>query len=107
MASCHDVQGLCARFHKAIELIGARWSGALIQLLLRGPARYCELRSAVPDISDQMLSDRLRVLEEEGIVERQVYPETPVRVEYRLTQKGRALEPALKALGKWATRYVD
>ncbi len=54
-----------------------------------------------------MLSDRLRVLEEEGIVERQVYPETPVRVEYRLTQKGRALEPALKALGKWATRYVD
>jgi DNA-binding HxlR family transcriptional regulator len=99
--------GLCVRFHKAVELVGAKWSGALISLLLAGPQRYCALRDAVPDISDRMLSERLRQLEEEGIVERLVIPETPIRVEYRLTPKGRALEPALEALGKWATRYIE
>ena len=99
--------GLCARFHKAVELVGAKWSGAVISLLLKGPQRYCSLRESVPDISDRMLSERLRQLEQEGIVERVVVPDTPVRVEYRLTGKGKALEPALEALGKWATRYVD
>lgn len=98
---------VCAQFHKAVELVGARWSGALIQLLLQGPSRYCGLREAVPDISDRMLSERLRELEKEGIVERLVVPETPVRVEYQLTAKGRALEPAITALGKWAHKYVD
>lgn len=97
---------LCAKFHKAVELIGRRWSGAVIQLLLRGPARYAELRQAIPDISDRMLSERLRELEEEGIVSRTVIPETPVRVEYALTAKGRALEPALGAIGKWAERWA-
>ncbi len=105
--SSPDGQVLCARFHKAVELIGARWTGAVIQLLLPGPARYCALREAVPDISDRMLSERLRELEAEDVVERVVYPETPVRVEYRLTSKGRALEPAFAAIGKWAERYVD
>jgi DNA-binding HxlR family transcriptional regulator len=98
---------LCAKFHKAVELIGRRWSGAVIQLLLRGPARFAELRDAIPDISDRMLSERLRELEEEGIVTRTVIPETPVRVEYALTAKGRALEPALGAIGKWAERWGD
>lgn len=98
---------LCAKFHKAVELIGRRWSGAVIQLLLRGPSRFAELRDGVPDISDRMLSERLRELEEEGIVLRTVIPETPVRVEYSLTPKGRALEPALGAIGKWAERWAD
>lgn len=106
MSNPREMPGLCERFHQAIELIGGRWTGALIQLLLRGPARYCALREAVPDISDRMLSERLRELEAEGIVERIVVPETPVRVEYQLTPKGEALEPALKALGKWAERYI-
>ena len=99
--------GLCAKFHKAVELIGRRWSGAVIQLLLRGPARFAELRDAIPDISDRMLSERLRELEEEGIVARTVIPETPVRVEYALTAKGRALEPALGAIGKWAEKWAE
>jgi DNA-binding HxlR family transcriptional regulator len=98
---------VCAKFHRAVELIGARWTGAIVQLLMSGPARYCALRAAVPEISDRMLSERLRELEEEGVVERMVFPETPVRVEYKLTTKGEALEPALKALGKWAEKYVD
>jgi DNA-binding HxlR family transcriptional regulator len=97
---------LCARFHHAVELIGGRWTGAVIQLLLNGRLRFAELRAAIPDISDRMLSERLRELESEGIVARRVVPETPVRVEYELTEKGRALEQALGAVGRWAERWV-
>jgi DNA-binding HxlR family transcriptional regulator len=99
--------GLCARFHKAVELIGRRWSGAIIRILLQGPARYAELRAAIPDITDRMLSERLRELEDEKIVERTVIPETPVRVEYSLSAKGRALAPALDAIGHWAEKWVE
>jgi DNA-binding HxlR family transcriptional regulator len=97
---------LCVRFHHAVELIGGRWTGAVIQLLLHGRMRFAELRSAIPDISDRMLSERLRELEAEGILARIVVPETPVRVEYELTEKGRALEHALAAVGRWAERWV-
>ena len=99
--------GLCARFHKAVELIGRRWSGAIIRILLQGPARYAELRAAIPDITDRMLSERLRELEDEKIVARTVIPETPVRVEYSLSAKGRALAPALDAIGHWAEKWVE
>lgn len=98
---------LCAKFHKAVELIGGRWTGAVIRLLLSERMRFAELRSAIPDISDRMLSERLRELETEGIVARIVVPEIPVRVEYELTEKGRALEQALCAVGRWAERWVD
>ncbi|HTM25310.1 MAG TPA: winged helix-turn-helix transcriptional regulator [Vicinamibacterales bacterium] len=97
---------LCARFHKAVELIGSRWTGAVIQLLLNGRMRFAELRGGIPEISDRMLSERLRELEAEGIVARIVVPETPVRVEYELTDKGRALEHALAAVGRWAERWI-
>ena len=97
---------LCAKFHRAVELIGGRWTGAVIQLLLNGRMRFAELRGAVPEISDRMLSERLRELETEGIVARIVVPETPVRVEYELTEKGRALEHALAAVGRWAERWI-
>jgi DNA-binding HxlR family transcriptional regulator len=100
----HEPQ-LCAKFHRAVELIGRRWSGAVIQVLLRGKLRYAELRGAIPDITDRMLSERLRELEDEGIVVRRVVPETPVRVEYELTEKGRALEAALTAIGQWAEQW--
>ena len=96
---------LCAKFHRAVELVGRRWSGAVIQLLLHGRKRYAELRAAIPDITDRMLSERLRELEEEGILVRRVIAETPVRVEYELTAKGRALEGPLTALGQWAQRW--
>jgi DNA-binding HxlR family transcriptional regulator len=96
---------LCAKFHRAVELIGRRWSGAVIQVLLQGRKRYAELRAAIPDITDRMLSERLRELEDEGILARKVIPDTPVRVEYELTAKGRALEASLVALGQWAQRW--
>lgn len=100
---------LCARFHIAVELIGRRWSGAVIQILLQGQgrSRYGELRASIPDISDRMLSERLRELEEAGIIVRTVIPDTPVRVEYALTDKGRALKPAIEAIGAWAEHWVE
>src|SRR6266550_4610360 len=93
---------LCAQFHHAVELIGRRWTGAIIFLLLRARCRFATLRDAIPDITDRMLSERLQELEENGIVERTVLPEAPVRVEYALTKKGKALAAALDAVGEWA-----
>ena len=97
---------LCPKFHEAVELIGKRWNGAVIRLLIDGRHRYCGLRDAIPDISDRMLSERLKELESAGIVRRIVTPDTPVRVEYELTDKGRALEGPLRALGAWATAWM-
>jgi DNA-binding HxlR family transcriptional regulator len=97
---------LCARFHRASELIGRRWTGAIIFVLLKSRCRFAVLSASIPDITDRMLSDRLRELEEEGIVERTVVPETPVRVEYALTKKGRALASAINAITDWAHKWV-
>ena len=97
---------LCARFHRASELIGRRWTGAIIFVLLKSRCRFAVLGSAIPDITDRMLSDRLRELEEEGIVERTVVPATPVRVEYALTDKGKSLGPVVRALREWGTRHT-
>lgn len=101
------MSGLCPRFHKAIELIGGRWTGALVRLLMGGRARFAELRDAIPEISDRMLSERLRVLEAEGIITRQVLPDPPIKVEYELTQKGKELQKSLEAIGLWAERWID
>src|ERR1700687_4428014 len=93
---------LCSRFHHASELIGRRWTGAIIFVLLKSRCRFATLRDAIPDITDRMLSDRLQELEEEAIVVRTVVPETPVRVEYALTKKGRALGSAINAITEGA-----
>ena len=98
---------LCARFHRASELIGRRWTGAIIFVLLKSRCRFAVLRDAIPEITDRMLSDRLQELELEGIVERTVIPETPVRVEYALTRKGRALASAIDAIVEWAHKWSD
>jgi DNA-binding HxlR family transcriptional regulator len=103
----HPDLTLCTRFHRAIELIGRRWTGAIVFVLLRSRCRYATLRDAIPDITDRMLSERLQELEQEGIVERTVVPETPVRVEYALTKKGRALASAIDAMAVWAERWVE
>ena len=96
---------LCEQFHKAIELIGRKWTGAIVFLLLKGPSRFTTLREAIPDITDRMLSERLQHLEKEGILERSVLPETPVRVEYALTRKGRALASTFDAIAEWAHKW--
>jgi DNA-binding HxlR family transcriptional regulator len=97
---------LCTRYHHAVELIGRRWSGAILYVLQGGRVRYAVLREAIPDITDRMLSERLRELEDEGLVERHVTPDVPVRVEYELTAKGRSLEKAITAIAEWAHRWI-
>lgn len=97
---------LCPHFHHAIELIGRRWTGAIIWVLLQGRARYARLRSAIPEITDRMLTERLRELEQEGLVRRHVLPEQPVRVEYELTEKGRTLATAVDEVSRWADRWL-
>ena|SRR5579872_5845987 len=96
---------LCEQFHRAIELIGRKWTGAIVFLLLKGPSRFTALREAIPEITDRMLSERLQELEREGIVERKVLPETPVRIEYILTKKGRALASTVDAIADWAHKW--
>lgn len=98
---------LCPKFHKAIELVGSRWTGAILQVLMAGPTRFSVVRETIGDISDRMLSERLHALEQEGIVMRTVLPDPPIRVEYGLTPKGRELQATLVAVGKWADRWVE
>jgi len=96
---------VCPHFHHAIELIGKRWTGAIVWTLTERPMRYRELGKAIPGLSDRLLSQRLRELEEEGLVERQVEAGTPVRVTYSLTVTGRELDPVLGELKSWARRW--
>jgi DNA-binding HxlR family transcriptional regulator len=97
--------GVCPHFHAAIELIGKRWTGAIVSALTEGPLRFGELAKAVPGLSDRLLSRRLRELEEEGLVEREVEAGSPVRVTYSLTEAGRGLRPAIVELKTWARRW--
>ena len=102
-----EARCVCPRFHAAIELIGKRWSGAIVWSLSEGPLRYGELKRAVPGLSDRLLSQRLRELESAGLVDREVQDELPVRVIYRLTDKGDGLRPAITSLGQWAERWGE
>jgi DNA-binding HxlR family transcriptional regulator len=102
MDDCERFREFCPTFHHAVEVIGGRWTGAIIRAMLGGAGRFSDLRQTVPGLSDRMLSERLKVLEAEGIVERSVMPTTPVRVEYRLTDKGRGLSDVFEAISAWA-----
>jgi DNA-binding HxlR family transcriptional regulator len=106
MNRTHTPNQVCSRFHRAVELIGSRWTGAIIQTLLQGKTRYAAIKSAIPDITDRMLSERLRSLEAEELVTRRVVPDSPIRVEYELTRKGRSLENSLREIGEWAERWL-
>jgi DNA-binding HxlR family transcriptional regulator len=96
----------CPRFHRAVELIGRRWTGAIINAMLGGAQCFNELLGIVPGLSDRLLTERLRELKTEGLVRRTVIPGPPVRVSYELTEAGRELEPAMGAIGKWAEKWV-
>ncbi len=101
-----SIEAFCPRFHEAVELIGRRWTGAIVRALFSGAERFSDLAAVVPGMSDRLLSERLKELEAEGVVERTVIPATPVRIEYRLTAKGRALRPAVDALAAWAEAWL-
>ena len=97
----------CPQYHEAIELIGRRWTGAIVEILLQGGSlRFSEISAAVPALSDRLLSDRLKELEARGLVERTVHGGPPLKVEYVLTEMGIELEPAVGALKVWAQRWL-
>jgi len=96
----------CSSYHQAVELVGKRWTGAILFVLMDGPTRFSEFKKLVPDLSDRLLSERMKELEPEGIVGRRVMDDPPVRVEYVLTAKGEALQPAVRALKLWANAWL-
>ena len=104
---CRHAEAFCPLYHRAVEVVGRRWAGAVLKAMLAGATRFGEIRGAIPGLTNRMLSERLKDFEAEGIVEREVIPEKPVRVEYRLTEKGRALSSAVEALSEWAEEWVE
>jgi DNA-binding HxlR family transcriptional regulator len=96
----------CPYYHRAVELIGRRWSGVILRALLTGVCRFSDLTAAIPGLSDRLLSERLKEFEAEGLVVRRVVPETPVRITYELTEKGRALGSVVEAVSEWAEEWV-
>ena len=99
-------KSICPRFEKAMGLLSQRWTGMIIYQLLTGPQRFCNIESSI-GVSGRVLSERLKDLESEGIVKREVYPETPVRIEYSLTDKGLALEPIMKNIENWSHTWLE
>jgi DNA-binding HxlR family transcriptional regulator len=100
-----EAEHVCPHYHYAVELIGRRWTGAIVAALTEGPLRFAQMSAAVPRMSDRLLSQRLKELEREGLVERSVEAGAPVRVTYSLTAKGVALKPAISALRSWGQRW--
>src|SRR5215468_11561780 len=96
----------CPLYHEAVELVGRRWTGAILQVLMDGPMRFSEIAQSIPELSDRLLSERMKELEARGIVQRTVIAGPPLRVEYSLSRMGRELEPALSELQRWAKRWL-
>jgi DNA-binding HxlR family transcriptional regulator len=96
----------CPLYHEAVELVGRRWTGAILRVLIDGPLRFSEIAQAIPELSDRLLSERMKELEARGMVQRTVLPGPPLRVQYELSQMGSELEPALIELQSWARRWL-
>ena len=99
--------GCCPLYHEAVELVGRRWTGAILRVLMDGPMRFSEIAQSVPELSDRLLSERMKELEARGLVRRTVHPGPPVRVEYALSTMGHELEPALAEIQRWANRWLS
>ncbi len=97
---------LCPKFENAFELLGKRWTGLIIRVLMEGPQRFKDISGIIPGMSDRMLAERFKELEAAGILIRNVYPETPVRIEYELTEKGKALKPVMDEVQNWGDHWL-
>ena len=100
-------EGLCPKYQRAMALLGKRWTWLVLRVLLDGPCRFGDFLDRIRGISDPILSERLKELEAQGLVQRRVLPETPVRVEYALTPKGQGLREVLLLLHNWADAWED
>ncbi|WP_413376419.1 winged helix-turn-helix transcriptional regulator [Alkalihalobacillus sp. 1P02AB] len=101
-----DYSQMCPKYELAIELLGKKWTGLIIRVLLDGPKRFKEIKEQIPEMSDRILTERMKELEKLNVVKRNVYPEKPVRIEYELTQKGLALKPVIEAIQSWGETWV-
>jgi len=90
----------------AISLLGSKWKLLILRELFKGMRRFGELSRSVPGISQKMLTQQLRQMEDDGLVSRKIYPEVPPRVEYSLTEIALGLKPVLDAMHKWGTKYM-
>ena len=96
----------CPLYHEAVEMVGRRWTGAILRALMDGPLRFSEVASAIPELSDRLLSERMKELEARGLVTRSVISGPPLQVRYELSEMGHELEPALSELQRWARRWL-
>lgn len=101
-----DYSKMCPKYESAAELLGKKWTGLIIRVLLGGPKRFKDIKEQIPDMSDKMLTDRMKELEALGILTRTVYPEMPVRIEYELTEKGRHLEEIIVSIQAWGEQWM-
>ncbi|MFC3800569.1 winged helix-turn-helix transcriptional regulator [Cohnella sp. GCM10012308] len=101
-----DYSRMCPRFEHAAELLGKKWTGLIVRVLMGGPKRFKDMKEQIPDMSDKMLTDRMKELESSGLVKRTVYPEMPVRIEYELTDKGRDLEDVIESIQNWGEKWM-
>jgi len=97
---------MCVNYQHAVEILAKRWTALILKVLMPGPMRFSALAEQLEVVSDRVLSERLKELEREGILERRVYAETPVRIEYALTEKGKALSPIIQAIEAWSYEWV-
>lgn len=97
---------ICPRFEKSISLLSQRWTALIVNQLLSGSHRFCALQSSI-GISGKVLSGRLKDLEQNGIIKRDVIPETPVIIQYSLTEKGYSLESVLKEIENWSQSWME
>lgn len=101
-----ELSPFCAVYTRAIEILGRRWTGAILRALIAGRTRFNDIAHTVPGLSDRLLSERLKELEVEGIVKRTVTPCTPVRIDYTLTEAGQALVPVVQTVASWAEQWL-
>jgi len=96
---------MCEHFQRAAALVARRWNPLIVGALLDGRRRFTDIRNAIPGISDRLLSERLKDLEAAGVVTRRVIPDTPVRIEYGLSERGHDLVGVIDELRAWADRW--
>lgn len=101
-----DYSKMCPKYESAAELLGKKWTGLIIRVMLGGPKRFKDIKEQIPEMSDKMLTDRMKELEAAGILTRTVYPEMPVRIEYELTEKGRELEEVIHSIQNWGEQWM-
>lgn len=101
-----DYSKMCPKYESAIDLLGKKWTGLIIRVLLGGPRRFKDIKEQIPDMSDKILTERMKELELLGVLQRHVYAETPVRIEYDLTPKGKALENVIESIQTWGESWI-